>query len=216
MALAPDQSRLHLGVRLRRHHLLHQAHGALMQSSLGSPVRAPLDATVGGIGGGGRDSRPAQGGAVGPGAVAVPVGEEGGAVGHESVEHLDRRAGAVEPILRPPTTRDPLPLRVVTGIGGDDRAGRLEVGGVEEIAGQELGSTVVGVDVGIGESGGEEAAFQVDDVGPRQVAGHVPFVPDRRHLPVFDGHRPGPRPGGVGGEHLAVQEDDPIGHGGTV
>lgn len=190
-----------------------QAGGALLEHSAGRAVGLALDPAVGRVGGSCGEAGEFQSTGVGPGAVVVAVEQQYRAVGDDGVDELPGGHTAGEGLHRPAAARDPLPLGVGRGIGGDPAQVLLEVGGAGEVALAQLDAREDGMDMGVGEAGDQQPPGQVDHLrtGSDQLAhlassdGDDPFA--------ADSHRVGTTVGRVGGEGGTAGEDE-IGVGG--
>ena len=175
-----------------------RAHGA--SSAVRRPRRARFARRTGP--GSPCDPRERESLAVDPGAVAVPVVEEGGPVGQDRVEIGTARRPVLEGVDRPAGAHDPLELGVLRRVGGD----RLETGlarvGVVEHAPDS--STPPPRD-GSARPGNLEdrAALELEHPrGRRDVLGSVCGGADPGDRAVADGDRLGDRPGRVGREDV--------------
>ena len=107
VGLAREQAREKLGLRRRRHAGGDQAHGPVVQRARRLAGFVPLDPAVYRVGGARVDARELQGRRVHPGAVVIPVRQEGGPAAGDGVQVRRRRQAAGEGLHGPARRRAP-------------------------------------------------------------------------------------------------------------
>ena len=184
-----------------------QVAGALVQGPRGLTLRVALDAAVGRIGRIPGHPADLEREGVHPGAVAVPVGQVDGAVGHDAIERLRGRGAAFERVHRPSAAQDPRHLGVGVGVGldrGEVFIGRRQV---VQVALEHVQAAAHGMDVRVLEPRHQHASGQIDDLRARSdsLPDVVVRADDRRSaVRDRDGLRPAAR--GIDRVHGAVHQ----------
>ena len=172
MALALQQTGVHLVVVRGRQHAGQQRHRALVEHPGRRPGLVALDVAVGRVVGARGDAGELQRPATDPHAVVVAVGERDRTTGHDLVELGGGRQAAGERRHRPAAALDPVEVGVGAGVVGDV----AEVGAALErqaaqVAPEPLEPALHRVDVRVGEAREEQPAIEVHDLrtGRRRV-----------------------------------------------
>jgi len=121
LGLGPRERVEHLGLGVFRDQALDEVGRPLVEGAARATVRVPLDPAIRRVGGFGGDPSPLEGEAVDPGAMAVAVGQERGAVGDDPVEVLGAWRPAREVVQRPATAGDPFGIGPPPGVLLDRR-----------------------------------------------------------------------------------------------
>ena len=187
VGLPLHQGRVVLLPRRARQQARDQRGRPLVQRAARPPVRVPLDASVGGVGGPAVDAGELDRARVDPRAVVVAVGQVDGPVRHHRVEVGGQRGPAGERRHRPPSADDPRQVRAVGGVLPDGPEVVLAGLPPREVAAQPLETTLDRMDVGVDEARHDQAAGHVDHLGSGgPVARHRPHG---RHPPPVEKHR---------------------------
>ena len=160
-----------LGEGRAGHEPAHQQCRGLVQGALRLIVRPALDPAVPGVGGGGGQARQVQGPGIGPGAVAVPVGQVGRPVRDHAVQQFPRGGAAGEPLHPPAAAVDPLPVRMGLRVGPDPGQRAVQVLRAVQVAALHGDPGEGRVHVGVLEPGQQGPAAQGDRL--RLTAGQV-------------------------------------------
>ena len=200
-----------LGQRVGVDQAAHQQLGALLEQAGGAAVRVGGDPAAGQLGGGRVEAEVGQDQAVHHAHVPGGVPQPDPAPGRGPVQRVPVRVAA-ELVLVVAGADHPLPRRRRLGTAGDRRVQLVE-GGRRGRAQVDLGQRHAEPDhviVRVVESGQHRRAAQVDHpVG----AGRDPGARVQRLDPAArDGHRRGPRPGRVHGQHVGVDQRQ-VSHG---
>jgi hypothetical protein len=167
---------------------------AFLQHPGRRPARVALDPPVGRVRGVPGDAGQLQRPAVDPGAVVIPVRQEGRPVRDHGVERGGGGQPAGERLQRPAAAGDPRVLRVGARVAADRRQVLVRALERGQVAAAELEAGEDRVDVRVLEAGHEQPTGQVDPLGAGagQVAGggpdgDDPVAGDRHRLAA--GHR---------------------------
>ena len=141
--------------------------GAFVQSARWMTIRLALDPAVFGIRGARVDPGELEGLRVHPVAVPVTVGQEDRAVRHHGIEGLPGWSAAGEELHGPAASDDPFEIGVGVGVLGDDVEALLGRRGAVQLALQHRQAAHDGVHVRVLESGEQQPAGEIDDLGIR-------------------------------------------------
>ena len=160
------------------------------------PVGVAFDSAVVRVRRGAVDARHLERLRVHPGRMAVPVGEEGGPIGHDRVEILAARRAVREVGHVPAATDDPRLVGMSVHVGSNRRKHALPPARLADIALEAVDAAPERVDMDVLEAGQEEPSAKVDDARPRpdQLA-DLGGRADRDDPLAADRDRLGPRPG---------------------
>ena len=174
VGLAREQAREQLGRRRRRHLGRDQAHGPVVQRARRLAGFVPLDPAVDRVGGARVDARELQGRRVHPGAVVIPVRQEGGLAAGDGVQVRRCRQAAGERRHGPAAAEHPgagrqgrtvLRHRIQAFVPGPQ---------AEQVAPQALKPAADRVHVRVAEGRQRQPPPQVDDAGA--AAGQLAYL----------------------------------------
>ncbi len=139
--------------------------------------------------------------------MVVAIGQERRPVPHDGVEVLRSGCASVERLHRPPAAHDPRQFRVCVGIAADGSEGGTGIAGAGEVAAGVLEARHHRMDVRVLESGQQEPAGEVDDLGAG--ADQLPdlVVADGRYPAPGNGDRRGSAARRVQGGNRSARED---------
>ena len=174
---------------VRRHAVRDQPHGPVVQRARGLAGFVPLDPPVDRVGGVGVDAREPQSRGVHPGAVVVPVGQEGGPPAGHRVQVRRRRQAAGERRHGPAAAEHPAARGQGRTVVGHRVQAFVPGPQAEQVTAQALQAAADRVHVRVAEGGQRQPPAQVDD--PGAAAGQLPYLVIGAQ--GLRSRRPGPR-----------------------
>ena len=165
---------IELGRRRRRHAGRDQAHGPVVQRARRPAGFVPLDPAVDRVGGARVDARDRQGGGVHPGAVVIPVRQEGGPPAGDGVQVRRRRQPAGKGRHGPAAAEHPGARGQGRTVVGHGLQAFVPGPQAEQVAAQALQAAADRVHVRVAEGRQRQPPAQVDDAGA--AAGQLPYL----------------------------------------
>ena len=185
--LARDEAGHELGRGGLRHVRRDQAHRPVVQRARRAAGAVPLDPAVRRVGGARVDARDGQRRRVHPGAVVIPVRQEGGPPAGDRVQVIGRRQAAGEGRHGPAAAEHPAAGRQGRAVLGHGVQAFVPGPQADQVAAQALQAAADRVHVRVAEGRQRQPPAQVDDAGA--AAGQLPHlvvVADRLDQAVAD------------------------------